>query len=270
MTPLFLKTKNALKHLDKHLISAHTPQNDNNNTAYSPPGRALGDTWSFVSYALTNKIVLIGYDRPDLKKKYDEMLELFDSDHKPTMVDGKCTNIMTFGYKYLQTRRIWKPGYYNRICYQFDGRSSAHAKNPTKSELDFIFYTMKSTGADLIKLGNHLSLAECVEIMATSDLFLGVDSGMSHVCHSVGIPTYILRSRLSDGFIKYYHGDNKYTLCAADETLPPLINNILRTNKELATKNIILNKKSVKQLYDTYNPMLMNKSNNRIVYKLAF
>ena len=43
-------------------------------------------------------------------------------------------------------------------------------------------------GLETTTLGKHLSERECVYIAADNALFVGVDSGMSHLCHSVGVP----------------------------------------------------------------------------------
>lgn len=45
-----------------------------------------------------------------------------------------------------------------------------------------------------------MSTAQCAEIAATSDVFIGMDSGMSHLCHSVGIPMLLLNWMAIDRF----------------------------------------------------------------------
>jgi len=49
---------------------------------------------------------------------------------------------------------------------------------------------------EFIELGKEYqsSMSELIEILSQSELFVGIDSGMSHVAHSVGVPT----------FLKYY------------------------------------------------------------------
>ncbi len=51
---------------------------------------------------------------------------------------------------------------------------------------------------EFIELGKeHQSrMSEVIEILSQSELFVGIDSGMSHVAHSVGVPV----------FLKYYAG----------------------------------------------------------------
>jgi hypothetical protein len=41
--------------------------------------------------------------------------------------------------------------------------------------------------------GGEPPLAQCIEWLAESAFFVGIDSGMSHVAHSVGVPTHLYR-----------------------------------------------------------------------------
>lgn len=85
----------------------------------------------------------------------------------------------------------------NQICYQFDGLSSAEDKNPSPALVaDLKHHLREGLGFKLIRLGAHLSLAECAYLLSTSAAFIGCDSGMSHIAHSVGCPVYLYEGRL--------------------------------------------------------------------------
>ena len=82
----------------------------------------------------------------------------------------------------------WVHGSYKRICYQFDGKSGGKLNDEDKLKIlnAFPSYEMK-------EIGLPLSVQECIEIATTSDLFIGINSGMAHLARSVRVPTLIFR-----------------------------------------------------------------------------
>ena len=170
----------------------------------------LGDCWiRMCKYINLSKITksIVRFIEPNDKHK--EILPLLE----PAFIENiskrdvpDCDKLSNGRYLenccYAKTRVVWSGGIKrNRICYQFDGRFSGRRKNPPENDLfklvDFI------NGVDFVRLGGHLSLEKCVNIMANSDCFLGIDSGMSHIAHSVGVPTFIIKYRFNfDGYHK--------------------------------------------------------------------
>jgi len=82
------------------------------------------------------------------------------------------------------------------VCYQFDGISSAEDKNPSPLEALGIKLFFKQRDFKLIRLGGHISLKEAVTHLSTCSLFVGCDSGFSHIAHSVGCPAYMYQGNL--------------------------------------------------------------------------
>lgn len=75
-------------------------------------------------------------------------------------------------------------------CYQFDGISSSSA-NPDPLLQQYIHTHMEMMGYEGIRLGKELSLSEICELLTGCSFFVGSDSGMSHLAHSVGCPVFL-------------------------------------------------------------------------------
>ena len=59
-------------------------------------------------------------------------------------------------------------------------------------ELEKIFINFISfNNIKICSVGEHEGLANSIKILSESKIFIGMDSGMSHVASSVGIPTYL-------------------------------------------------------------------------------
>lgn len=82
------------------------------------------------------------------------------------------------------------------ICYQFDGLSADTHKNPTPELEREILEHFESRGYQTIRMGKHLSLAYIAAVMSQCTLFVGCDSGMSHIAHSVGCPVFMYEKHL--------------------------------------------------------------------------
>jgi hypothetical protein len=96
---------------------------------------------------------------------------------------------------YVPTKVRWAPNNSRIISYQLE--------TPTKHRPDRFCHPRLIKGLsdqlpdyEFVKLGkeHQRNLSEIIEILAQSELFVGIDSGMSHVAHSVGVPV----------FLKYY------------------------------------------------------------------
>jgi hypothetical protein len=106
----------------------------------------------------------------------------------------------------------WSRGLHRRIVYQLDGVSCADVKNPPPGDLARLLEF--APGFEMVPLGKHLSLRQCTEIAAESDLFFGVDSGMLQLCYAVGVPVFLIGYRMSDLHLLNWHGDRHAVYCA--------------------------------------------------------
>jgi hypothetical protein len=115
-----------------------------------------------------------------------------------------------FALPYLPTRVRWAGKKTRQIAYQLvPGKTG-----PTtcKSfEIDEFLSSIESRQILGVSIGQHLSLHTIIQIAAESAFFVGVDSGMSHLCHSVGIPCVLIRNSLPVGYLQVTHLGKSFT-----------------------------------------------------------
>ena len=191
----------------------------------APPKDKLGYIWAYCNYAITlakerNEEVALctqAYsrkmnenfvDKTDLLK---EVLELLDYDVTISFHNDKHASIeMDRIVPYCRTKVTWSLNKVTsyRVAYQLDGDD---IRKWYRGHVDGMRY-FKNNVLNSIALSKELNLSEVVEILSTSFMFIGADSGMSHVAHSVGIPMFILGDRISHNITKKWHPNNKYEL----------------------------------------------------------
>jgi hypothetical protein len=183
---------------------------------YSPKGRALGDCWTFVTYLLrksekeNREILLSDHYTKRKRKKYCgtktlEIISVLKHNGQLTIVSDEANIWLTWdgmtGQRYYPAKILWKPNNSKKVCYQFDGKSHG-GKNLKVGEEEKILGAIKQEGYESVRLGGHLSLIQCVQLASECELFVGVESGMGHLCHSVNTPVYIIRNALPFDLIK--------------------------------------------------------------------
>lgn len=114
--------------------------------------------------------------------------------------------------EYQLVKRAWKPGRYNRMCYQFYGRSCWWQQNFRRD--DAIQLHGSFANLDRVKLGVPLTIAQSVEVMRSSDFFVGIDSGMTHLARCVGVPTFVNPQKVPMNWFHRWHpqGSPSYTI----------------------------------------------------------
>jgi len=108
--------------------------------------------------------------------------------------------------------QAWRQRRYKRITYQLDGSSTATHKNPPPNDLRRLLSFAPEY--EFVRLGRHKSVRSCIEAAANSDLFVGVDSGMTQLCYAVGVPVFLLRYHQEDEILAVWHGQNHAIHCA--------------------------------------------------------
>jgi hypothetical protein len=99
----------------------------------------------------------------------------------------------------LPTRQRWQQQHpHPLVAVHWDGRSSAEDKNPPPGDAQRIELEIRRLwpGLQLVTLTGQLSIRQTVDMLANSAIFVGIDSGFSHVAHSVGLPTFLVEYRL--------------------------------------------------------------------------
>ena len=179
------------------------------NVVWQPWHFNLGDHWATLQHLITRSYVtreeqlLSRWQHgKDYGPRFEEMLALIGGPERAQVsVVDRPYNTELNGYDvwatpYWPTVRTWNPSHHHSgVVYQFDGISSAEAKNPPEAELRDIMAYLRAW-EDVTPLGKHMSLAEVVDELRQAKLFVGVDSGMSHIAHSVGVPTIIVEYKL--------------------------------------------------------------------------
>lgn len=179
----------------------------------------LGDLWGSINWLVNlgiseNRKIKLSSNHHgfDVSARLRDIIDVLDIPNLIEIVDcpGKIGmdqyNFWTT--KYHPTKVRWKNVYENKFCYQFDGASNNWRKNPPPEDIDKL--TSWCDKESFIQLGKHLSIKQCVELASESSMFFGVCSGMSHLCHSVGLPVFILEYGL---FVPPFHVNKKYTRC---------------------------------------------------------
>ncbi len=150
-----------------------------------------------------------------------EVLELFDlSSRFPVVSEVPIEAVYVpdhnlWHFPLLTSAKVrwqgWGNGLHRRIAYQLDGVSEAALKNPPPGELARLLKV--APGFEMVRLGKHLSLRQCAEAAAASDLFFGVDSGMLQLCYAVGVPVFLISYQVPPYLIFKWHGDRHAVWC---------------------------------------------------------
>jgi hypothetical protein len=107
----------------------------------------------------------------------------------------------------------------NRICYELDVEQiiAPHhkAKRFSDEEQEMFFkWSETKSNIDFVEIGRGLTLEEDIDILCSSDVFVGIDSGMSHVAHSIEIPMFLQLHRgkiYKNRQLECFHPNKKYT-----------------------------------------------------------
>ena len=100
---------------------------------------------------------------------------------------------VVYADRYLKTKQVWRPTNNRVVVYQLVPRK----QGPTTcgvGHIQLFLERMQGLGFETVPLGDHLTIEECVSLAAKSRYFVGVDSGMSHLCHSVRTPVHLIRN----------------------------------------------------------------------------
>jgi hypothetical protein len=179
----------------------------------------LGDTIKAIAMVIeyiqrTCDFVVINPVAPngDISGRISELLELLDIPdpvRKKIIIDrshqtGDAPDMATW-IPSMDTKRRWKEPKSLKVAYQIDGQFGADKKNPPSADADLLLAFFREAGIPLVRIGKRISLHDCVEELAGSSMFIGVDSGMAQLSYCVGTPTYIVQYGMDDFYINSWH-----------------------------------------------------------------
>jgi hypothetical protein len=118
---------------------------------------------------------------------------------------------VAFARLYCRTTARWHGAGSRRVAYQFvPGKEGTKSCKP--GQIEQFEPLVRALGYTPVALGAHVGIAGSIKRAAGAELFVGVDSGMSHLCHSVGVPVHLLRNDKAADTIAIMHRGNSYRL----------------------------------------------------------
>lgn len=216
----------------------------------SAPKEKLGYIWRYCNYAIqlakeTGEEVAVcttafaknypSYiDKTDLIKEvlenlqYDVKISTHDDPKDATKVD------INVPIKYCNTKVVWKLENVDnwRVAYQVEADD---IRKWYSVDLDSHKYFEKYVPTK-VKLSAEYSVSQIIDILSKSFLYVGADSGISHVAHSVGIPMFIIGDNNSKYITEMWHKGNKYEVINSLKTFtlhtyPAYVKNVAEYHK---------------------------------------
>lgn len=199
---------------------------------YETQSTHLGDCWASVNWALAESerigktIRLSEYSDPGgfiasgeslgyVGKMIREMEAILDHHGSIEVVrelaQRKIDSDSALGSQYLPIRGGWKGRRSKHVACQL-GAGGSPQQNLGPHEGGRIAMALHQHGFTPVKLGKPSSIAESVEAMRECCMFVGIDSGMSHIAHSMGLPVHILKANVPVSWIRWIHGNKAFNL----------------------------------------------------------
>ncbi len=189
---------------------------------FEPHNSSFGDQWATVNCLLHMSLmrgepVHLHHRSPEMGELHAEIVSVLDSPGRlvltPQPFNAKIDGYSIWSTPYFPTRRRWNfADTHGPLVVQVDGVSVAEQKNPSEAELVRLADVLRELVPDreIVLLGKHLGVSACVELAASAFCFLGVCSGISHLCHSVGVPLFLLEYQLH---VVTCHRGKEYRAC---------------------------------------------------------
>jgi hypothetical protein len=118
-----------------------------------------------------------------------------------------------FGKAYFPTRKVrWYPNRSRIIATQLVPRNPDDIKACSPADCQLFRERSRAAGYEVVELGLPRSIEENIAIAARCEAFVGVCSGMSHLCHSVGVPVHLVRNKQRAETLERYHRGNQFTM----------------------------------------------------------
>lgn len=195
-------------------------------TIYTQWNAGLGDTWASVNLLLhkasmTNEPIILsrfqnGQDMGPLQEEIGAVLD--QQNH--LALSTEPGNAPLDGYTvwrtdYFPTIKRWRSDrpHAHAVCC-FESASTPELKDPSAHDLSALTEIIHATGLPCYRLGKHLGVRKCIELAASAAFFVGSDTGPSHICHSVGVPMFLLEYKLG---LETCHRGKGYTRCEGAE-----------------------------------------------------
>jgi hypothetical protein len=150
------------------------------------------------------------------------MWDCFDTHGIPLkVVDEEITTRRKYGVPehkepYAKTKIQWKHQRNKRVCYQLEtSHTDRHADKLFQGDPKMFLKQLDFMGIESVPLGLPLTVSESIKVASECDMFIGICSGMAHVCYSVGIPVFIQDWKQ----LKKFHPNKSYTTYEGEDDL---------------------------------------------------
>lgn len=88
--------------------------------------------------------------------------------------------------------RIWNYKNTRKVCVQFSVINRYNEEKLFKNdEIKHLKSWFKENNISYTEIGLPLTIRQILNVIEESDLFIGIDSGMAHLCLTTGIPVYL-------------------------------------------------------------------------------
>lgn len=140
----------------------------------------------------------------DKKLVYRDLLHAFRIPHCCSICDdfpnanidhlnpSITTRTIAHPIEFLRAPHRWRRPASNIITYQFDGVFEGARKRPTEEEVSEL--RSAAAGCRFVRLGKDRTIAENLELLRTSRVFLGIDSGLAQLAYTAGVPMVLMRN----------------------------------------------------------------------------
>lgn len=177
----------------------------------------LGDSWNLVNHLLQISKKVGKPTEIKLQKEEDENLflliqSLLDHGTQGFRITKEPfeTELNLTQEPYFRTKTSWEGGSKPIIVTKVSSKSKllGSLQDLPESEVNTLDTLIKSNKYERIEIEDQ-TLLEIVKLMSIATAYIGINTGMSHVAHSVGLPTVLIH-RNRDIPLQPFHGKNKY------------------------------------------------------------
>jgi hypothetical protein len=222
MDSVFVSNNGRMRVADKLLYRYKTKISKSTG---EPAPKIVTNVFSFSAYGLGDQCRLVNYL---IKQKCNNSIiivrrpllngiiyKLFDHNNSNNIFfanhgySGKMIYLKHVNIgKYEKLTNCWKENNSKRIFIQLDGaHSNANNKNCSNDDILRFYHCFREY--EIIDVNKINDINKCVELMSKSRLFIGIESGWSHIAHSSGIPCIILKNnQVNKKFVNYHIGNN--------------------------------------------------------------
>jgi ADP-heptose:LPS heptosyltransferase len=194
----------------------------------------LGDAWNLANFLLQksqqhNKPVEIKTQNEEESNLLLLIQSLLQHDTKGFTVtkENFDTEWELTQDPYFKTKLTWDGGSKKTIITKVTSKSKllGNLQDLPENEIKYLDELIKNNNYTRIELNNEQTIKEIIMLMSSATAFIGINTGMSHIAHSVGLPNVIIHHYTQIPLDKF-HGKNKYLTFKTIRDFENFVNNV--------------------------------------------